>query len=118
MIKLKLFNITNLGCIYIPGSMVWSCLIGIYRMIYITAKVPIKNSRFFLRLTMTLGLVLHGTIFAIMLHYGEGSLVNKICSRYSSTHIQIIHELQVLFFSVFFKTITLDHAVSRYFQLQ
>ena len=101
MINLKSFNIINLGCIYIPGSMVWSCLIGIYRMIYITAKVPIKNSRFFLRLTMTLGVVIHGTIFAIMLHYGEGSLVNKICSHYSGTHIQIIHEFQVSFLHMF-----------------
>jgi len=47
-------------------------------MTLIKSKFSVKNNNFFLALTIIMGLAIHGTIFAIMLHYGEGSLVNKV----------------------------------------
>ena len=94
--KYGLRNYLNfIGCLYVPGAIIWSCLIAIYRMIYITSKQGIIHERWLLRCTVAAGLCLHSLIFTLMLRYGEGSLVNKICTHYSSAHIQILQENSV-----------------------
>jgi hypothetical protein len=75
--------------------MLWSSFISIYRITYITAKHRIKNEKRFLRFVILLGLVIHSVLFAIMIHFGEGSIVNKVCTGYSSSHIQILQDYKV-----------------------
>ena len=86
------------GCINLTGYIIWSCLIAIYRILYIKAQKWVKygiGERRLLVVCITVGLSLQLCLSLGIFYFDDESLVAKVCSHYSAEDLQILHLYKV-----------------------
>ena len=85
-------------CISLTGYMIWSCLLAVYRILYIKAQNWVKyviGERRLLVVCITVGLSLQLCLSLGIFYFDDESLVAKVCSHYSAEDLQILHLYKV-----------------------
>ena len=86
------------GCINLVGYLVWSCLIAIYRILYIKAQDWVKftiGERRLLVIILIFGLLLHGSIAGTMFYHDDENITGRACSHYSVKDLEITLDYKV-----------------------
>ena len=86
------------GCISLTGYIIWSCLIAIYRILYIKAQTWIKyriGERRLLVVCIIVGLALHFCLSLGIFYFDDESLMGKFCTYYSAEDLHILQMYNV-----------------------
>jgi hypothetical protein len=88
-----------MGCIYVVGATVWTCLIAFFRITYIKAQKWLKfqiGEWRLLAILLLVGVTLN-VAFALLLSASDSlSTSKKICRHYSSQELEIFLLYQVV----------------------
>ena len=86
------------GCINLSGGYIWSCLIAIYRILYIRAQQWVKykiGERRLLTGFIYIGFVLQLMLSLTIFYFDDESLVGKACNHYSADDLEIMLQYKV-----------------------
>ncbi len=85
-------------CINLTGSIIWSTIIAVYRILYIKAQQWVKykvGEELLLKIMIFLGVFLQLALSVVIFYFDDESLVGKLCNHFSSDDLEIFQKYRV-----------------------
>ena len=99
----------------LTASIVWSCLLALYRILFIKFDTWVKfgiGEKRLLRICVFLGVVAQVSCSFLLFYFDEENLTVKICSFYSSEDLRIIRDYKVSIFMYDLKSIVFSFSIT------
>ena len=87
------------GCLSLSGYVQWSCLVAIFRVLYIKAQTWVKyrvGEKRLLVYFILAGMMGQFCLAGVMFYHDDESVTGKACNHFSAQDLQIFLEYQVI----------------------
>jgi hypothetical protein len=87
---------------YLSGATVWSCLIAVYRILYIRAQNWVQShfgDKTFLSILLVCGLAISFVLSCLLAFFDHEGVNIKLCTQLTTEGIDILQTLKVIIFN-------------------